>query len=139
MAHPYYPPTLDLPSYTPTTVSLAALAPLLGGLGLVLGLAWWLLAALNPALTARARATACWFLFCGLLHIHFEGYFVRHHRSLASRTDLVGAVWKEYALSDSRFLLAGAGEGQFVFAIKALSVVRTHSLRSFRTPRPPMH
>lgn len=135
MAHPYHPATLDLPSYTATTVSPATLAPLLGGLGLaVLALAWRLLAALNPTLTVRARATACWFLFCGLLHIHFEGYFVRHRRSLAARTDLVGALWKEYALSDSRYLLAGAGEGQFVFAIEVLTVVRAHSLLSICTP-----
>ncbi|KAF8541264.1 Emopamil-binding protein [Trichophaea hybrida] len=77
----------------------------------------------NPTLTTRAKATASWFLYCGLLHIHFEGYFVKHRRTLSSRTDFVGELWKEYSLSDSRYLLNGKGEGEFVLGIEALTVI----------------
>lgn len=40
----------------------------------------------------------------GTLHCFFEGYFVLHHKTVASRQDLFGQLWKEYALSDSRYL-----------------------------------
>jgi len=74
---------------------------------------------MNASLTARAKATATWFLLCGLLHVHFEGYFVKHRRALAGRTDVVAELWKEYTLSDSRYLV----QDDFVVAIEALTVL----------------
>lgn len=40
----------------------------------------------------------------GILHTCFEGYFVLNYATLASKQDLFGQLWKEYALSDSRYL-----------------------------------
>jgi len=124
MSHPYYPPTLSLPAYTPPIYTPTILISIFSILSvLVLSLAWQLMTIVNPSLTTRAKATASWFLYCGLLHIHFEGYFVKYRNSLASRSDLVGELWKEYALSDSRYLLRGKGEGEFVLGIEVLTVV----------------
>ncbi|PHH53533.1 3-beta-hydroxysteroid-Delta(8),Delta(7)-isomerase [Ceratocystis fimbriata CBS 114723] len=47
-----------------------------------------------------------WFSLCAFLHCCFEGYFVFFHRSLAGRQDLFAQLWKEYGLSDSRYLVS---------------------------------
>lgn len=38
------------------------------------------------------------------MHCFFEGYFVFNHKTFASRQDLFAQLWKEYALSDSRYI-----------------------------------
>lgn len=40
----------------------------------------------------------------GTLHCFFEGYFIINHAHMASAQDLFGQLWKEYALSDSRYM-----------------------------------
>lgn len=40
----------------------------------------------------------------GSIHLFFEGYFVLNHTRMASRQDFFGQLWKEYSLSDSRYL-----------------------------------
>lgn len=40
----------------------------------------------------------------GALHTLFEGYFVFNGTNLLSRQDLFAQLWKEYALSDSRYI-----------------------------------
>jgi cholestenol delta-isomerase len=120
MAHPYYPRSLALPLYTAPVYSQSALILGMGGISIaVLALAWQIMTKLNPTLSRRAKATASWFLYCGLLHIHFEGYFIKYRRTLAGRNDFVANLWKEYALSDSRYL----AQDTFVVGIEALTVV----------------
>ena len=40
----------------------------------------------------------------GSIHCVFESYFVHNHTRMAERRDLFGQLWKEYALSDSRYM-----------------------------------
>ncbi|PBP16270.1 hypothetical protein BUE80_DR012989 [Diplocarpon rosae] len=40
----------------------------------------------------------------GAIHLFFEGYFSLNHKTMAPAQDLFGQLWKEYALSDSRYL-----------------------------------
>jgi len=40
----------------------------------------------------------------GTLHIFFEGYFVLNHSTISNRQTIFAQLWKEYALSDSRYL-----------------------------------
>ena len=40
----------------------------------------------------------------GFIHLFFEGYFVINNTDLASRNSIFAQLWKEYALSDSRYL-----------------------------------
>ncbi|EKD20301.1 hypothetical protein MBM_00983 [Drepanopeziza brunnea f. sp. 'multigermtubi' MB_m1] len=40
----------------------------------------------------------------GTIHLFFEGYFSLNHRTMGPAQDLFGQLWKEYALSDSRYL-----------------------------------
>ncbi|KAA8895873.1 Emopamil-binding protein [Sphaerosporella brunnea] len=120
MAHPYYPPTLSLPHYAPPS---HAVSTLLLGMALLsaaaLALAWHVMTRLNPTLSRRAKAAAAWFLFSGLLHVHFEGYYVKHRATLAARRDFAADLWKEYAKSDSRYL----ARDSFVVAIEGLTVI----------------
>lgn len=57
----------------------------------------------------------------GSIHIFFEGYFVYNHARMASRTDFFGQLWKEYALSDSRYMSSDS----FLLTIETWTVVRT--------------
>lgn len=48
-----------------------------------------------------------------------KGYFVYNHESLANSQDLFAQLWKEYALSDSRYLTSDP----FLFCVEAITVV----------------
>jgi cholestenol delta-isomerase len=120
--HPYYPTTLSLPTYTPPTLSLTTLlaTALILATALVL-LTWTLTVHLSPPhLPAARKASATWFLASGLLHLHFESHYLRYRRTLPARTDLLSQLWKEYALSDSRYLLPDGHA--FVAGIESLTV-----------------
>ncbi|KAI0887472.1 EBP-domain-containing protein [Annulohypoxylon maeteangense] len=104
-SHPYYPLGVYIPSYRPNEapvyVLLAALAGMLGFA--VLGASAVALK-VNPKLTKSNLAVFCWFVMNGCLHCFFEGYFVLNHDTVASSQNLLAQLWKEYALSDSRYL-----------------------------------
>jgi cholestenol delta-isomerase len=42
----------------------------------------------------------------GSIHLFFEGYFVLNHPRMSSMQDFFGQLWKEYALSDSRYMFS---------------------------------
>ncbi|KAI2630877.1 EBP-domain-containing protein [Hypoxylon sp. NC1633] len=104
-SHPYYPLGVTIPAYapneTPVPVLLAALAGMLGFA--LLGASAVALKA-NPTLTKSNIALLCWFVMNGCLHCFFEGYFVLNHTTIASSQNILAQLWKEYALSDSRYL-----------------------------------
>ncbi|KAG8166263.1 hypothetical protein KVR01_004815 [Diaporthe batatas] len=60
-----------------------------------------------------------WFILCGSLHCFFEGYFVLNHAHLASSNDLFAQLWKEYALSDSRYLTSDP----FMICVEAITAI----------------
>ncbi|KAA8564563.1 hypothetical protein EYC84_011483 [Monilinia fructicola] len=73
-----------------------------------------------PRLNAKDQGLILWFILTGSIHIFFEGYFVyNHHARMASRTDLFGQLWKEYALSDSRYMSSDS----FLLTIEAWTVI----------------
>ena len=55
----------------------------------------------------------------GFIHLFFEGYFVLNHKTLAGSQELFGQLWKEYSLSDSRYLTSDA----FVVCMEAVTAV----------------
>lgn len=55
----------------------------------------------------------------GTLHVCFEGYFVFNHAVLTGKQDLFAQLWKEYARSDSRYLVGDP----FVLCAEAITVV----------------
>ena len=52
--------------------------------------------------------------------IPWLGYFVLNHASLAGHQTLFGQLWKEYALSDSRYLTSDP----FMISVETITVVR---------------
>ncbi|KAF9107713.1 hypothetical protein BGX29_005230 [Mortierella sp. GBA35] len=120
--HPYYPRDLVLDHYVPNTntviqtlfyVSFAFLSTV----GLVC-----LLGSPRRHSTLQApweRFAFFWFILCGTMHILFEGYFGIYHATLAGDTSPVGQVWKEYAISDSRYLSSDS----FVRTVEAITTL----------------
>lgn len=49
----------------------------------------------------------------------YTGYFVLNFRSMASLQSILGQLWKEYALSDSRYLT----QSSFVVCVESVTVV----------------
>ena len=58
-------------------------------------------------------------IIAGILHCFFEGYFVTHHDRMGPAQDIFGQLWKEYAKSDSRYLVSDS----FVVSIETITVV----------------
>lgn len=58
-------------------------------------------------------------LTAGTIHFFFEGYFILNHSHMASRQDFFGQLWKEYALSDSRYLFSDP----FVLVMETITAV----------------
>ena len=71
----------------------------------------------------------------GVIHLFFEGtslsitleyllltvagYFVVNHVGMAGKSDLFGQLWKEYSMSDSRYLTQDA----FVLSMETITAV----------------
>jgi hypothetical protein len=60
----------------------------------------------------------------GCIHLFFEGYFAYNFRRMGSMQDLFGQLWKEYSLSDSRYLTQDA----FVLCMESITAVRLLTL-----------
>lgn len=56
----------------------------------------------------------------GSIHLFFEGYFSYNHTRMGGAQDLFGQLWKEYALSDSRYLTSDP----FVLCMETITAVR---------------
>ena len=56
----------------------------------------------------------------GAIHFFFEGYFMINHTRMASMTDFFGQLWKEYSLSDSRYMFSDP----FVLCMESITAVR---------------
>lgn len=54
------------------------------------------------------------------MHCFFEGYFIIHHDHMASAQDFFGQLWKEYSLSDSRYMTSDT----LVLCLETMTVVR---------------
>ncbi|KAK3191760.1 hypothetical protein K4F52_002184 [Lecanicillium sp. MT-2017a] len=101
--HPYYPLEAAIPHYSPNETPLATILPVFGGIAGAVVLSSYAIACRS---TTRPidRFAAAWFALCGLLHVTFEGYYIYHGSKISGLQSLYAQIWKEYALSDSRYL-----------------------------------
>ncbi|TVY48065.1 3-beta-hydroxysteroid-Delta(8),Delta(7)-isomerase [Lachnellula occidentalis] len=105
--HPYYPESILLSGsiFIPNSLDAVGLVTAFGaGCAVILGSTLLLVKRLNPSLKFTDKALILWFVLCGTIHLFFEGYFMYNHSRMGSRMDLFGQLWKEYALSDSRYM-----------------------------------
>ncbi|KAJ0108690.1 hypothetical protein J7T55_015124 [Diaporthe amygdali] len=133
-------PNPDIPHYIPNASSLnELLVRFVSLLGITISTALWLATRFKSHMRPFDKIVLGWFVLCGSLHCFFEGYFVINHTKLASLQDLFAQLWKEYALSDSRYLtsdpfmicvetITATVWGPLCFAT-AVSIVRGGSLR----------
>ncbi|KAI8869311.1 3-beta-hydroxysteroid-Delta(8),Delta(7)-isomerase [Ramicandelaber brevisporus] len=118
--HPYYPRTVQLPHFVPNDLSVASIfATLSIPTATLLVIGWYLISSRRPDLSTAGRLTFCWFLISGLIHIVLEGYYVVHNRTIAGESFLLAQVWKEYSLSDSRYLTSDL----FVLSMETVTAV----------------
>ena len=151
-SHPYFPQDAIIPDYEPNTSSLEVVIRSFVGLVLAFVAAGLYLGKrANPRLGMDELGAMAWFLLCKsrhvlhrespacirrlltvsgclppgfFLHAFFEGYFVLYHASLAGSQSLFAQLWKEYALSDSRYMTSDP----FMLCIETLTVVREIAL-----------
>lgn len=107
-------------NFVPNTYSAAALLGIFGIIaGTILGSTYIGIRNLAPSVEKTDRIIALWFVLCGCLHLFFEGYFVLNHQRLASSNNILAQLWKEYALSDSRYI---SGD-PYVLCLETITVV----------------
>ncbi|KAM7183041.1 3-beta-hydroxysteroid-Delta(8),Delta(7)-isomerase [Rhypophila sp. PSN 637] len=124
--HPYHPPSANITNYQANERSIlingAAFALLIAGfvgIGLFLAKRIPSTSSKRQQLGLGEQLGICWFLLCGFLHCFFESYYVLNYKTLAGQQTLFAQLWKEYSLSDSRYL----SQDLFVLTIESLTVV----------------
>jgi cholestenol delta-isomerase len=73
-SHPYYPIGVEIRNYVPNSKSAFELVSTIGiSFVVVIGSCWVILGRHWSAASKLERLKATWFIFCGLLHLIFEG------------------------------------------------------------------
>ncbi|OWP06934.1 EBDP2, emopamil-binding protein [Marssonina coronariae] len=103
--HPFYPLEVEIAAYLANEMTMPMLLSIFVAIILtVVGLTKFWVDKVHPNLPGREKAAIWWFVISGAIHLFFEGYFSLNHKTMAPAQDLFGQLWKEYALSDSRYL-----------------------------------
>ncbi|KAJ5297561.1 emopamil binding protein [Penicillium antarcticum] len=118
ISHIYYPPGISLPHYTPNESSVLSLITRFGLQWLfVLCASFFFIGRLRPTVCLSDRIAFTWMCLTGFIHLFFEAHFVINHKSLAGGQSLFSQLWKEYSLSDSRYLTSDA----FLISMEAVT------------------
>ncbi|THY68812.1 Emopamil-binding protein [Aureobasidium pullulans] len=119
-AHPYYPSDATIVGYSANeSTVLSLLGSFVAGCIAIFGLTYLAVKKVNPRLPTSELLTVMWFVLCGCIHLFFEGYFAYNNANLGGLQTFFGQLWKEYALSDSRYLT----QNTFVFCVEAMTAV----------------
>jgi cholestenol delta-isomerase len=106
--HPFYPKSLVIPNYKPSPYTMAEiLFPFFGAVALVLVVSYGLISGRKHTLSNSqgwTKAVFTWFICSGLIHLIIEGYYAANVYDIAGQTNYMSSMWKEYALSDSRYM-----------------------------------
>ena len=117
-SHPYFPRSIDVGVYTKNERMLAELLAFFASSFTLLAIAlWWSLSKAASRLRPSDKAIAVWFVLTGVIHVVFEGYWVYNHDLIGEKQDVLGQLWKEYALSDSRYMTSDS----FVLSAETVS------------------
>ena len=99
---------MQLPNYVPNDLPLVVV---LGSFFVALGIVtttfhvFFLPRQAPPTFTRSDRLVTTWFLICGCIHMVLEGYFVVGASWIPHCSSLLSQIWKEYAKSDSRYMV----------------------------------
>ncbi|KAI9327248.1 EBP domain-containing protein [Zopfochytrium polystomum] len=126
--HPFYPRTLLLPHFAASEHSMATILSVFFAAIAVVVAAAWRVSGASPAPAARrnggalptgTRLVLVWFVFCSGIHGVVEGYYAYNNRSIAAQTTFFADMWKEYAISDSRYMT----EDAFVAVMESMTAI----------------
>ncbi|KAH8728131.1 Emopamil binding protein-domain-containing protein [Phaeosphaeriaceae sp. PMI808] len=107
--HPYYPTESQIAGYLANKWNTLELVSMFAaGCAAIFSVTLVLVKRIRPSLSNGDLATIMWFVLCGCIHSFFEGYFAFNFRRMGGMQDLFGQLWKEYSLSDSRYLTQDA-------------------------------
>ncbi|KAG0238215.1 hypothetical protein BGW42_006495 [Actinomortierella wolfii] len=105
--HPYYPRDLVLDHYVPNTnTMMETLIKMFSVFGAIIS-GSLMISYRKRHSTIQGmgnQLTFVWFMMCGFIHLGLEGYFGVYHKTLAGMNTPLAQVWKEYSISDSRYL-----------------------------------
>ena len=100
-SHPYIPVTIKVDYLSPTIHYLDILKVFFGlAAGLIL-FSWLLVSAFKRSV--GDKLAFCWFVLTASIHFFVEGWWVSHWKTFTNDSFFLDELWKEYALSDSRF------------------------------------
>ncbi|KAF2469794.1 EBDP4, emopamil-binding protein [Lindgomyces ingoldianus] len=118
--HPYYPIEAEIVGYLANEWNTLELCSMFSAGCAVIFVATYLaVKRLRPHVSTPDLATVMWFVLCGCIHLFFEGYFAYNFRRMGGMQDLFGQLWKEYSLSDSRYLTQDA----FVLCMETITAI----------------
>ncbi|KAF2194796.1 EBDP4, emopamil-binding protein [Zopfia rhizophila CBS 207.26] len=118
--HPYYPIEAEIVGYLANewnTLELCAMFA--SGCAVTFTIAYFVVKRVRPQVSTSDLITVMWFVLSGCIHLFFEGYFAYNFRRMGGMQDLFGQLWKEYSLSDSRYLTQDA----FVLCMETITAV----------------
>jgi cholestenol delta-isomerase len=126
-AHPYYPLEAEIVGYLANQYSVPMLLVLFAsGCAAIISTTFLLVKQIRKTISNGELATIMWFTLCGFIHFFFEGYYVVNFRAMGGLQDLFGQLWKEYSLSDSRYLTLDP----FVLCMESITAVSRIKNRS---------
>ncbi|KAF4550647.1 Hypothetical protein D9617_16g014350 [Elsinoe fawcettii] len=118
--HPYYPIGVHVAGYVANTFSvLYILGVFAAGCAVIFTATYFATISLRPRIPRGELITVMWFVLSGSIHFWFEGYYAINQHRMGSLNTLFGQMWKEYALSDSRYLTQNA----FVLCMESITAI----------------
>ncbi|KAL4924202.1 EXPERA domain-containing protein [Aspergillus undulatus] len=104
--HSYYPVGIDIPNYAANELSTPSLLAIFIVVGtIVLASSTSVAKYANPRIPQAELLTVFWFALCGTIHSILEGYYAISVLTIPGSQHILAQLWKEYSLSDSRYLL----------------------------------
>ncbi|CEJ93224.1 hypothetical protein VHEMI08832 [[Torrubiella] hemipterigena] len=118
-SHPYYPQDAVIPGFVANKTPLIELLCIFGNLvSTIIFFTYVCCSVIKPPIPSFDQFATAWFALCGVLHLTFEGFFILYKETIASKQGLFGQLWKEYALSDSRYLT----QDVFTISVETITV-----------------
>lgn len=138
--HPFYPLGVEIANYVANDMDVPTMVgSFFAAWFVLLGFTWVAVGSYKPQMKRSDKLVLIWFVLTGTIHTFFEGYFALNHTRMGSAQDLFGQLWKEYSMSDSRYLTSDP----FVLCMESITafmwgplsyivvymILKNHSLR----------
>lgn len=118
--HPYYPLEVEIAGYLANDFTVPRLlASFAAGCAGIFLVTYLVAKKIRPTMRGSELLQIMWFVLCGCIHFFFEGFYVYNFRRLGGSKHLFGQLWKEYALSDSRYLT----QDPFVLCMESITAI----------------